>query len=378
MANKPQSFEKSNGYKKELKRLLWLFLIIPIVLFNKLAPLIPETVEVLFSRGLFPAVSVVWNAIFGVFPFSFAELLLYCLVLGVPTLIIFSLVRAIKDKTRWAKFFHILISLLITACVAWNAFYLLWGLNYSRLTLDKTLSLNVKERPVDELEAACHALATTANALRVELAEDENGVFIYTAPIQDVFKSIPTAYRNLSAEFPMFDRYIAQPKKVFFSEGMSWMGISGIYIPFTAEANVNTHQPPLLIASSAAHESAHAMGIAREDEANFVSYLACTFLNDKAVNYSGVMLALINCGNQLYRADAQKYYALYETYSEAMHRDLSNYSLYWKAYEGPVQESMDRVNDSYLKHNNQESGIKSYGEMVDLLLAWFELQGLYS
>ena len=31
---------------------------------------------------------------------------------------------------------------------------------------------------------------------------------------------------------------------------------------------------------------------------------------------------------------------------------------------------VDQINDSYLKHNQQESGVQSYGMMVDLLLAW--------
>lgn len=41
----------------------------------------------------------------------------------------------------------------------------------------------------------------------------------------------------------------------------------------------------------------------------------------------------------------------------------------------PFQVS-DRVNDAYLKANGQENGLRSYGRMVDLLLAYYrdELQ----
>jgi hypothetical protein len=34
-----------------------------------------------------------------------------------------------------------------------------------------------------------------------------------------------------------------------------------------------------------------------------------------------------------------------------------------------VAEKADAVNNTYLKSNNQEDGVKSYGRMVDLLLA---------
>ena len=54
-----------------------------------------------------------------------------------------------------------------------------------------------------------------------------------------------------------------------------------------------------------------------------------------------------------------------------MVRDLANYNAYWDAFEGPVEEAATTLNDNYLKFNQQESGVKSYGMMVDLILAYF-------
>ena len=133
---------------------------------------------------------------------------------------------------------------------------------------------------------------------------------------------------------------------------MSWAGIAGIYIPFTAEANVNVHQPPLLLLSSGAHEMAHYLGFAREDEANFIAYLACIHSKDPCIRYSGVMLALIHCGNQLYKTDPIAYQAVWEAcYSPGMIRDLRGYNEYWDRYEGQVEAAVDQLNDGYLKHN---------------------------
>ena len=36
-----------------------------------------------------------------------------------------------------------------------------------------------------------------------------------------------------------------------------------------------------------------------------------------------------------------------------------------------MQETVDQVNDSYLKQQKQEDGVLSYGRMVDLLLAYY-------
>ncbi|MEG1621552.1 MAG: DUF3810 family protein, partial [Oscillospiraceae bacterium] len=59
----------------------------------------------------------------------------------------------------------------------------------------------------------------------------------------------------------------------------------------------------------------------------------------------------------------------YYKYSDEVKRDFQIYSQYWKKYEGPVAEISNKVNDTYLKMNSQNDGVKSYGRMVDLLIA---------
>jgi len=49
---------------------------------------------------------------------------------------------------------------------------------------------------------------------------------------------------------------------------------------------------------------------------------------------------------------------------------LEAYDAYWHMFDGEVRESADKRNDVYLKHNSQPSGILSYGESVDLMLAF--------
>jgi hypothetical protein len=159
-------------------------------------------------------------------------------------------------------------------------------------------------------------------------------------------------------------------KQIFWSEGLSWQGISGIYIGLTAEPNVNSDQPPLLLYQAAAHEMAHQTGIASENEAELAGYLATQRSSDPAIRYSGLAYALVVAGNALFDADSARYLAVTDTYGDAIWRDFSAYNAYWKPYSGEIRENADRRNDAYLKHNSQPSGIKSYGEAVDLLLAY--------
>ena len=55
--------------------------------------------------------------------------------------------------------------------------------------------------------------------------------------------------------------------------------------------------------------------------------------------------------------------------SDGVQRDLAANNAYWDQFEGPIAQISSQVNDSYLKANQQEDGVKSYGKMVDLLLA---------
>jgi HAE1 family hydrophobic/amphiphilic exporter-1 len=84
---------------------------------------------------------------------------------------------------------------------------------------------------------------------------------------------------------------------------------------------------------------------------------------------SGVLLALIHSMNALYGTDPDSAIKLAEGYSEGVRIDLDEINAFWKHYEGPVEDAADRMNNTYLKANNQKDGVKSYGRMVDLLIA---------
>lgn len=175
----------------------------------------------------------------------------------------------------------------------------------------------------------------------------------------------------MNKRLPLFDRPVYKPKPVLASELMSYAGISGIFIPFTEEANVNVADPALLVGSSAAHESAHYLGIASEDEANFVAYLACVLSGDDSMVYSGLMLALVHAGNALSNVSSETYSELWKSYSAQMRRDLDQYNEYLHAHEGETSEAVTEMNDNYLRAHGQTSGVRSYGEMVDLMLAFY-------
>jgi hypothetical protein len=90
------------------------------------------------------------------------------------------------------------------------------------------------------------------------------------------------------------------------------------------------------------------------------------------------MMALIYTSNALYEEDVEKYMEVFAGLSDEVKADLIYENDYWDELESQdayqtVEAASDKINDTYLKANGQESGVKSYGEMVDLLIAYYKI-----
>lgn len=360
-----------SAWRKLARRSLWL-LSYPIALITiNTASAHPDFVEKHYSSILYPALSHAVGTIFSLMPFSVAEYILYTLIALLIVLVVFTITKALKRSLALTRLLSWVLIVFTVGGLGLNAFYWMWGFNYFRGRLADRLDIDTQTKlSPEELKAMCFYLADTASLLRTQLLEDESGVFMYDTDNAAVLNKIPAAFQNLGEYEPAFSSIVFSPKAVTASQLMSNAGIAGIFIPFTEEANVNVDATPLLIASSAAHEAAHYTGIAREEEANMAAFLACAASEEAQIRYSGYMLALIHAGNALAAVDPEGYAELWARYSDGMVRDLRANSNYVSEHEGSVSETANRMNDRYLKNNAQSSGVRSYGEMVDLLGAY--------
>lgn len=333
-------------------------------------------IESHYANTVYPVIARSISFVTSAVPFSIAELLIYALALCVPIGLIVRIVRVRKGRAAWEGLARWASSLLLTASALLVLFYATWGLLYFRESLSARMDLPVAARSTEELASFVEETAQKARALRETLVEDENGVFSPASDRQTLQNElIPAAYETLAEQTDWICLPPTRAKPVLWSRALSAQAIAGIYIGLTAEPNVNVDQPPLLIAQGTAHETAHYLGLASENEAEFLAYLACIGSNSAEVRYSGYAYALMVAGNALYRADAERYAALCETYGDAIWRDFADYDAYWKQFDAKAQAAADHRNDAYLKHNGQESGVKSYGESVDLMLAYREKTG---
>ena len=192
---------------------------------------------------------------------------------------------------------------------------------------------------------------------------------------EDMEGRAAAAMEKLGEVYPSMKGYYPKPKRVFWSDFLSYQHISGVFSPFTVEAHYNKAMVPYNYGFTVCHELSHLRGFMREDEANFIAFLGCTNSSDAYFNYSGYLLGFIYASNALYAEDRDLWREVYAILPEEAVYDLNQNSEFWARYETKVAEVAGQVNDTYLKANGQETGVKSYGHIVDLLIAYYKSQG---
>lgn len=312
--------------------------------------------------------------LFGIFPFSVAELLLYLLIILVVVWLVTQCVGLVRKPEKMQRFFQMLATIGCLAGIGYFAFTILCGLNYHRVTFADQCGLEVRPSSAEELAEVYYELVVEANEARHMVRENERQVMTLANSPYQAAKQAPAAIKSIAEDYPVLGGYTPRAKPVLASRGMSWTDITGIYIPFTFEGNVNVDAPEYQLPFTMVHELAHYKGFMREDEANFIAYLACRESDDPEFVYSGLALAVIHCGNALYATDPELYFQVNDVLSPKIALDFADGAAYWRQFEGPVAEVASKMNDSYLKSNRQTDGVRSYGRMVDLVMAEYRMR----
>ncbi|NLP45165.1 MAG: DUF3810 domain-containing protein [Peptococcaceae bacterium] len=330
----------------------------------------PEQVERYYALGFAQKVTRYLSLATGVLPFSLAELLVCLLILGVLGGLAWSVSLLIRNRSGLLSCLkNLLFNLIIVCSLVYLSFQLIWGLNYNRLSFAEIADLELTEVSEKELMLLCTELVEKANGFRDGLPEDQAGILKIEEGFAELREKARQAFLLASSDYHQLSGNYGLAKPVSFSRLMSYTGITGIYIPFTGEANVNIDIPAYTLPATICHEMAHQRGFAREDECNYIAWLVCNSIEDRVFQYSGTILALNHSLNALWRVNPQNAAQLRDGLGAGVKRDLAYLTQYWSKYEGKIEQIASDINDSYLKSNRQQDGIQSYGRMVALLLA---------
>ena len=317
-----------------------------------------------FNRWISPAVRAILAYTTNLIPCSVAELLLILSPVILFLLFRFGL-RRYSDTWRDVGRFSLCVG--AAAALILSLFTLGLAPAYRGTPLDQKLGLNRRAVSKEELYQTAMILAERVNAEADELTYREDGFSIMPHAFGEMNDLLLDAYESV----PVADSLTSRIKPVMLSRAMSYTHITGVYTFFTGEANLNVYFPDYTLPYTAAHELAHQRGIAREDEANFVAFLACQASDEAYIRYSGYLNLYEYVAGELYAADPELYRQVNATLSPSVRGELSAFSRFFDQFrDSAVGEVSGAINDTFLTIHGTE-GVRSYGMVVDLAVAYF-------
>lgn len=341
-----------------------------------------------YAVHIYQKLTAVTGRVTGLAPFSVVEIGLYVLLILLPVTGVGAVVKSVRfgqggeNALCWAS------GLFLTASALLFLYAANCGVNYQRESFSEKTGLAAKQYTAEELKQVCLWLTEEVNALAGQVERGGSGEMVLAAsaeekqdaaaaeyeemPLQVLGDTAVQAMTDLAEEYPDMKGYYPHPKPVCVSEILSYQNLSGVYSPFTIEANYNADMVDYNIPFTLCHELSHLRGFMQEEEANFIAFLACIGSDNRDFEYSGYLTGWVYCMNALRRADAEEWQQVREWLDEAAEADLRENSRFWEYYDGAVAEVSDKVNDTYLKANGQSEGVQSYGRMVDLIIAYAE------
>jgi hypothetical protein len=316
-------------------------------------------VERWFSTTLYPHVQRLLTPMSNAAPFALFD----PITLGGVAVLVTALVRGVRSARRQRRarpLRRALMGILTGAAAVYLTFLGLWGLNYRRLPMAQRIVLTA---PPPDAAAVLSLGATAAERMNALHAEAHRIGWVEDPRDDDALRSaFAWVQRRLS------DAPLAVPgrlKSTMYGPYFRWTGVDGMINPLTLEVLANPDLLPYERAFIAAHEWAHLAGYAHEAEANFVGWLTCVRASVPA-QYSAWLYLYWQVNGEVAVPDRATLRAALEPGPQ---RDVDAIAARLRAGQLPLLRTASwRVYDQYLRANRVEQGVRSYGEVVTLLL----------
>ena len=357
-----------------MKSRSWVLLIL-LVIAIKWAALYPHFVERYYTYGLYPVISRVQRLLLGWLPFSAGDLF-YGFVLLVLLLRVVRFFRLLFRKELNRLYFRMALQQSIFLVLfIYVFFYGLWGLNYNREGIEKQLDLKVRLYTLSDLDTLATVLQGELNRYAAQVTEESREGLDKKSRL---FGEAREAYIAASAKHPFLRYGGASVKPSMFSYAGNYLGFQGYYNPFSGEAQVNTTIPRFLEPFVTTHEIAHQLGYAKENEANFVGFLACIHSSSPVVLYSVYFDMYNYAAGEIYRRDSTRGKLYAEKLHPQVRTDLVTLRNFIRSHRNPVESFIMWGYGNYLKANNQPGGKQTYNEVVGWLVAYYKKYGTES
>lgn len=330
-------------------------------------------IEDYYSDKLFRIISFIQRALFGWIPFSIGDILYLLLIITAVFFLtknIFLILRKRITSGEVAGKFMRLITILLTAYLL---FMVLWGLNYNRKGI--AYQMEIEKNGYDSADLFRLHKITIQELNKSVLAFEESGRLY--PDNKHFFDNSVDAYRDAKKMYPFLSYYFPSVKSSLYSRLFNYMGFSGYYNPFTGEAQVNTSVPKFTIPSITLHEMAHQLGYAKENEANFVSFLVGTSSMDPLFRYSSWFEFFLYINSQVRFYNPEKAQSAFSDLDTLVRKDIEELRQFNLEHRSFMESATYWIYGNYLKFNDQPHGMRSYNEVVSLVVAYYKKRGAF-
>lgn len=336
-------------------------------------------VEVYYSQGIYPFIAQTLRYITKYIPFSLGDVLY--IFLG-----IYLLYRLFNGVVKWRqsslskkqKLVKVLQSAASFGLTIYICFKLIWGLNYNRLGVIHQLKIKHNDYCKEDVAQLLYTVIAKANYYRLRL--DSNS--LKTIDIQDIYAQTQQAYHHLSSKYSFLAYQNHSIKNSTFSKWGKYFGFTGYYNPFSGEAQLRYDAPKILLPVVACHEVAHQLGYANEMEANFIGFLVAANAKHTLFNYSAYVDLILYAQGELANKyleddDVQGLIAKSRELKDCLHplvkRDIKEIRDFFNREQTAVSNLSNSIYNQYLMVNSQKKGIKSYNEVIGLVLSYYAI-----
>ncbi len=259
--------------------------------------------------------------------------------------------------------------------------------DFSEVSADiPTVSAGFPEKgTLEELVFVRNLVVEECNRLSGEMPRDGQGNIVYD---KDIAAEAISCMQDLGKVYDRLAGFYPRPKKLAASDFFSQQYMCGYFFPFTMEANYNDVMYIMNKPATICHELAHLKGYILEDEANFISFLACIRSEDPMFVYAGYLSVLSYLDGDFFKSvgrDREVYLSQVHILPQVRVDDVFVVAEEWERIDSSAlinTEVVDAVSDAVvditLKANGVSDGMVSYSRVVELILSYYRSQASLS
>lgn len=334
-----------------------------------------------YIANIFPIWVNTYGRLTDLVSFSVGEIMLGLAVVLVGLAAILWLPALIFKQVRrgiiWFYKFFAWTFLIVCLVMTLNCFILYHATTFSVTYLGEA---SEEEYSLEELLAVRNMVVEECNRLSLLMERDAEGNILYD---KDLGEQAILCMQQLGETYDRLAGYYPHPKPLYTSDFFSQQYMCGYYFPFSMEANYNNVMYIMNMPATLCHELAHLKGYIFEDEANFISYLACIQSEDLLMQYSGYLSVLNYLDNDFYKAigrDREAYLAQPVISAQVKADNIFVTEEEWARINKKAlidTETVDKISDivvdTTLKVNGVQDGMISYNRVVELLLQYYSV-----